>query len=91
MLNLKKLLTKVLVWMNALIVVERVSLTFSSGSCTLPAKSGYTLLAVYPIERSDSSYGITDWTGQGDGSYVLKNKLTTLNATLIARVIWIKL
>ena len=90
MLDVKKWMTKVTNYLNQLIVVEVKGITFSNGTATLAAKSGYYLSAIYPCNRSDSSYGITNWTEQTDGSYVLKNAYTTLNASLNARVIWVK-
>lgn len=90
MLNLKKLLTKILVLLKTQIIAETAALTFTSGSATLAAKTGYKLVSVYPYNRSDASYGITDWTEQTNGSYVLKNKYTSLSASLVVRVIWVK-
>lgn len=93
-LGVKKLLYKILQKLNEpterMYMIETLPVTFSNGSATLPKKSGYVLVSAYPRNRADSGYGITDWTEQTNGSYVLVNKYASLNAGMSVRIVWVK-
>lgn len=94
MLSTKKLLYKILQKLNEpterMYMIETLPVTFSSGSATVPRKSGYVLVSAYPRNRTDSGYGITDWTEQTNGSYVLNNKYASLSGGMSVRAVWVK-
>lgn len=75
------------------ILIETSGLTFSNGLVVVPAKSGFSLVSAYTVNRGTgepNSYAIANIYGRTDGSYQLQNKDTTLSASLQARLIWAK-
>lgn len=75
------------------ILVEESNVTFANGIYKLSAKSGYTLVNTYIVNRSDSernSYALVSIQRNTDGSYNLLNNNTTLSAGIRLLRVWLR-
>lgn len=92
MLNIKKLLTKMLTMFNKMIVIKSVSGSASVGgntnaaiTVTPPTVSGYTPFAIYNINNSHgANFPITDF-GITGGRVIVRN-LTSTTTTVTVTV-----
>lgn len=76
---------------NNELVIEKVQIKGLGYSWTYaPKKSGYTLIAITPI--NNTSYPIESIAVQGDESYTLRSSLNIpTDVTLTCMLLWVKL
>ena len=75
------------------LLVEESNVTFANGIYKLSAKSGYTLVNAYIVNRSDSernTYAIVSIQRNTDESYNLLNNNTTLSAGIRLLMVWLR-
>ena len=71
---------------------EKPVLAFSNGKAVVGLKSGYSLVAAYPIGRPSTetdNYAITSIYGRTDG-YCLMNKYASLSSAMQVTLVWLK-
>lgn len=99
MLSIKKLLTKILQWLNTPLVATRdVTNTVSvpantNAACifTVPSISGYTYIGILGIENSHGAhFVITDFSARYHRAVIRNLTATTTTITLTARLLYIR-
>ena len=75
------------------LLIENVNVVFSSGMYQLSAKSGYTLVSAYIVNRPSEErniYAVISMQCNTDGTYNLRNQNDSLSASTRLRLVWAK-
>ena len=75
------------------LLIENVNAVFSSGMYQVSAKSGYTLVSAYIVNRPSDErnlYAVISMQCTTDGTYNLRNQNDSLSASVSLRLVWAK-
>ena len=73
------------------IICETQRLSFTSGACVVPLKSGYALMSAIAVDRpagEPNNYAIKTINGNADG-WRLENNYASLSGQLTVKLLWV--